>query len=441
MNKTRYLLMILLAIPVMAPYLAAYPATVYLNNGKKIWGEVTHETSTTLDMDIDSGHMQIPFSIISTFSRELDFAAIISECDQYAAKGDFENAEKLLLSILKNDSNNAALNLKYDEIRFLKQEKYVIQPILDRTTTQNIETLKSACDLLKKFIDDNANNPFIYRVKRNLANLYITIALNKFDRTDNDYALKYLRDARRLYENNPRLHQALAKIEAKEGNLALAQMERELATESQEEENLEHYQQMAKIPFDGDDMPSSAYWEQQQKIAVLPKINKIEMVSFPFGKDLSILLQAYNAGPKAVVVYDGLVPYKETINYVKRIVGWLSKAPINEKYDHLIKKYSTKYKLDVDLVRALIKAESDFRPNAHSKADARGLMQITRDTWNYVIGRMGVNWSYHTDCYDPEKNIEVGCKYLAWLKDDYLPKFFEGYNKDSERKISRIPAK
>jgi soluble lytic murein transglycosylase-like protein len=41
-----------------------------------------------------------------------------------------------------------------------------------------------------------------------------------------------------------------------------------------------------------------------------------------FENDLRIALAAYNAGPEAVKKYSGIPPYEETIEYVKRVMGY-----------------------------------------------------------------------------------------------------------------------
>lgn len=74
----------------------------------------------------------------------------------------------------------------------------------------------------------------------------------------------------------------------------------------------------------------------------------------------------------------------------------------------LIHTYATTYRLDEDLVYAVIKAESDFNPNAVSSKGARGLMQLMPGT----AAEMGV-----TNIFDPAQNIAGGTQYLAKMMD------------------------
>jgi len=70
----------------------------------------------------------------------------------------------------------------------------------------------------------------------------------------------------------------------------------------------------------------------------------------------------------------------------------------------LIQQYSRKYRLNADLVYAVIKAESNFQPKAVSSAGACGLMQLMPGT----AADMGV-----TDIFDPAQNIAGGTQYLS----------------------------
>jgi soluble lytic murein transglycosylase-like protein len=77
-----------------------------------------------------------------------------------------------------------------------------------------------------------------------------------------------------------------------------------------------------------------------------------------------------------------------------------------DKYDHLIFKASEKYNVNYNLIKAVIKAESNFNPQAVSRAGARGLMQLMPKTAHaYQV----------KDSFEPESNIEGGVRYLRYL--------------------------
>jgi soluble lytic murein transglycosylase-like protein len=78
--------------------------------------------------------------------------------------------------------------------------------------------------------------------------------------------------------------------------------------------------------------------------------------------------------------------------------------------DPIISRASRKYGVDVGLIRAVIKAESDFNPQAVSHAGARGLMQLMPAT----ARALGVN-----DSFDPEQNVMGGTRFLKDLLQRY----------------------
>jgi soluble lytic murein transglycosylase-like protein len=80
------------------------------------------------------------------------------------------------------------------------------------------------------------------------------------------------------------------------------------------------------------------------------------------------------------------------------------------KYDYLITKAADKFKLDSALIKAVIKAESNFNHKAVSPVGAQGLMQLMPAT----ASSMQVEDSFH-----PEKNIEGGARYLRYLLNTY----------------------
>jgi soluble lytic murein transglycosylase-like protein len=77
-----------------------------------------------------------------------------------------------------------------------------------------------------------------------------------------------------------------------------------------------------------------------------------------------------------------------------------------DSYRREIEAASGLYGVDRALVRAVIHAESAFRPNAISEAGAQGLMQLMPAT----AERFAVN-----NPFDARQNIRGGVRYLAWL--------------------------
>ncbi len=78
--------------------------------------------------------------------------------------------------------------------------------------------------------------------------------------------------------------------------------------------------------------------------------------------------------------------------------------------DALIEKYANEAGLDPNFVKAVVKAESGFNPNATSSCGAQGLMQLMPAT----ARSLGVS-----NAYDPEQNIKGGVKYLKQMYDKY----------------------
>ena len=92
-------------------------------------------------------------------------------------------------------------------------------------------------------------------------------------------------------------------------------------------------------------------------------------------------------------------------------------------YLDLIQQIAKSYDLNPELVKAVIKIESNFNAKAVSPKGAKGLMQLMPAT----AKRFGV-----TDVFDPEDNIRGGVKYLAFLFDEFgeqnLDLVLAGYN-------------
>ena len=89
------------------------------------------------------------------------------------------------------------------------------------------------------------------------------------------------------------------------------------------------------------------------------------------------------------------------------------------KYYSYIEKYSAMYDLDKYLVMSVIKVESNFNEKATSVKDARGLMQITPSTGNWIAEQMNLVEFSPDKLYDPEQNIFMGGWYLDNLRKEF----------------------
>lgn len=83
---------------------------------------------------------------------------------------------------------------------------------------------------------------------------------------------------------------------------------------------------------------------------------------------------------------------------------------VNERIDKAIIISSKKYGVDENLIRAIIKVESNFNPNCVSKAGAKGLMQLMPENCRDLDV---------TDPFDIEQNIDGGTRHIKEYLDKY----------------------
>jgi hypothetical protein len=93
----------------------------------------------------------------------------------------------------------------------------------------------------------------------------------------------------------------------------------------------------------------------------------------------------------------------------------------HDRYDSLFQFYGAQRGVDWRLLKAQVRAESGFNPNARSTAGAAGLAQFLARTWEeWRDGTPGIQAAppsdlVHLDPRDPEDAIRAQAAYMGWL--------------------------
>lgn len=90
--------------------------------------------------------------------------------------------------------------------------------------------------------------------------------------------------------------------------------------------------------------------------------------------------------------------------------GQIGSASATNSYEDLIRAASDRYDIDADLIRAVIRVESNFNSTARSTKGAMGLMQLMPET---------ARLHNVLDAYEPSDNIEGGVRHLKMLLGRY----------------------
>lgn len=93
-----------------------------------------------------------------------------------------------------------------------------------------------------------------------------------------------------------------------------------------------------------------------------------------------------------------------------KVVSKINNQNINQQIENSISICSNKYGVDANLIRAIIKVESDFNPKCVSKAGAKGLMQLMPENCR----DLGIK-----NPFDIHENIDGGTRHIKEYLDKY----------------------
>jgi soluble lytic murein transglycosylase-like protein len=163
-------------------------------------------------------------------------------------------------------------------------------------------------------------------------------------------------------------------------------------------------------------------------------MTRISMKSFCIGFCLLLFVMLLLVLPLYADIYvyvdnNGVLHFTNVPTSSKNYRVYLKESPkktlssnLTDLYDHVISEASKRHGVSFSLLKALIKTESDFNPQAVSSAGARGLMQLMPE--NIKILKI-------KNPFDPRENIMGGTRYLKQLInrfDGKLPLALAAYN-------------
>jgi hypothetical protein len=132
--------------------------------------------------------------------------------------------------------------------------------------------------------------------------------------------------------------------------------------------------------------------------------NKERQIKMTIGTVLTNTDNAVISSMPALRQPDGSVSFSDALNKSKALSSG------SADLDAIFNAAGQRYNIPPNLLKAVAKAESNFRPDAVSTAGAMGIMQLMPGT----ASGLGV-----TDAFDPEQNIMGGAKYLRQMLDRF----------------------
>jgi soluble lytic murein transglycosylase len=123
---------------------------------------------------------------------------------------------------------------------------------------------------------------------------------------------------------------------------------------------------------------------------------------------MALVVLALLFGGAAAALFAGTDPLEDAVREIT--------LPLH--HDDIIRQQAADKGVDADLIAAVIYEESRFRDQT-SHAGARGLMQITPDTADFIARRSGGVLFEQSDLATPQVNIAYGTWYLRYLLERY----------------------
>lgn len=137
-------------------------------------------------------------------------------------------------------------------------------------------------------------------------------------------------------------------------------------------------------------------------------------------------VSSYSDREAWVYIYYDKGDYYNAVDEAKLLVleSETTKQPISrfvvealypKAYEAWVQKYAKKFRVEPEILWALMREESQFFPRYTSISKKSGLCPISSEVAKEVAWRMGENWNNLVDLKDPETNIKFATYYLSDL--------------------------
>jgi len=122
---------------------------------------------------------------------------------------------------------------------------------------------------------------------------------------------------------------------------------------------------------------------------------------------MSVTLKHISPAERVHRFFAGLILCTSFIAISCRAHGFEEVVSRADVFHPIIARAAGRYRVETEMIKAMIMAESGYDADAVSKSGARGLMQLMPTT----AKALGVK-----DCFDPEQNITAGVRYFQRLE-------------------------